>query len=277
MEPAFKRALKELIHYLDVTACVMKMAVMTVIEYPSNIAGLLISNPLQFIMGFAIIKFVVESFGQISGWNYGQLAFLYGLSVISHALSMIFFVQGWFMGYYVIEGDFDRYLTRPLGVLYQFFFTNINIFGVTDLIPGILVFIYGCVKCGIRVTPLFILQVLITLAGATLIRGGIYILLGSTSFHTRSAVDFGQYTQEIMDKTTMYPLSMYPESMQFILTYLIPVGWISFYPASVLLGIDSAYNAMLIPLITLAVGILVMLIAGAYFNMGLRKYESAGN
>ena len=277
MEPAFKRALKELIHYLDVTACVMKMAVMTVIEYPSNVAGWLISNPLQFIMGFAIIKFVVESFGQISGWNYGQLAFLYGLSVISHALSMIFFVQGWFMGYYVIEGDFDRYLTRPLGVLYQFFFTNINIFGVTDLIPGILVFIYGCVKCGICVTPLFILQVLITLAGATLIRGGIYILLGSTSFHTRSAVDFGQYTQEIMDKTTMYPLSMYPESMQFILTYLIPVGWISFYPASVLLGIDSAYNAMLIPLITLAVGILVMLIAGAYFNMGLRKYESAGN
>ena len=277
MEPAFKRALKELIHYLDVTACVMKMAVMTVIEYPSNIAGWLISNPLQFIMGFAIIKFVVESFGQISGWNYGQLAFLYGLSVISHALSMIFFVQGWFMGYYVIEGDFDRYLTRPLGVLYQFFFTNINIFGVTDLIPGILVFIYGCVKCGVRVTPLFILHVLITLAGATLIRGGIYILLGSTSFHTRSAVDFGQYTQEIMDKTTMYPLSMYPESMQFILTYLIPVGWISFYPASVLLGIDSAYNAMLIPLITLAVGILVMLIAGAYFNMGLRKYESAGN
>ena len=277
MEPAFKRALKELIHYLDVTACVMKMAVMTVIEYPSNVAGWLISNPLQFIMGFAIIKFVVESFGQISGWNYGQLAFLYGLSVISHALSMIFFVQGWFMGYYVIEGDFDRYLTRPLGVLYQFFFTNINIFGVTDLIPGILVFIYGCVKCGIRVTPLFILHVLITLAGATLIRGGIYILLGSTSFHTRSAVDFGQYTQEIMDKTTMYPLSMYPESMQFILTYLIPVGWISFYPASVLLGIDSAYNAMLIPLITLAVGILVMLIAGAYFNMGLRKYESAGN
>jgi ABC-2 type transport system permease protein len=119
--------------------------------------------------------------------------------------------------------------------------------------------------------------VIIILTGATLIRGGIYILLGSTSFHTRSAVDFGQYTQEIMDKTTMYPLSMYPESMQFILTYLIPVGWISFYPVSALLGIDSACNRMLVPFITLAVGILVMLIAGAYFSMGLKKYESAGN
>jgi ABC-2 type transport system permease protein len=271
------RFFKELGHYLDVTVHVIKMAFMTIIEYPSNIAGWLISNPLQFIMGFAIIKFVVESFGQINGWTYGQLAFLYGLSVISHALSMIFFVQGWFMGYFVIEGEFDRYLTRPLGVLYQFFFTNINIFGITDLIPGILVFIYGCVKCHVVVSPLFVIQVIIMLVGATFIRGGIYILLGSTSFHTRSAVDFGQYTQEIMDKTTMYPLSMYPESMQFILTYLIPIGWVSFYPVSSLLGVEAKFSGLVIPFVTLAVGFIVMLIAGAYFNFGLRKYESAGN
>ena len=273
-----KKAFSELCHYMDVTWHVIKMAMMTIIEYPSNIAGWLISNPLQFIVGFAIIKFVVESFGEINGWSYGQLAFLYGISVISHALSMIFFVQGWFMGYYVLYGEFDRYLTRPLGVLYQFFFTNINVFGVTDLIPGILVFIYGCVKCDVKISLLFCIQVIVMLIGATLIRGGLYIFLGSTSFYTRSIVDFGQYTQEIMDKTTMYPLSMYPESMQFILTYLIPAAWVSFYPVSSLLGISgSAYNGMLVPFITLFVGLVVMALSGAYFTMGLKKYESAGN
>jgi ABC-2 type transport system permease protein len=261
-----------------VTAQVIRMAFLTVIEYPANIAGWMISNPLQFLMGFAIIRFVVESFGEINGWNYGQLAVLYGISVISHALSMIFFVQGWFMGYYVMEGDFDRYLTRPLGVLYQFFFTNINIFGITDLIPGILVFVYGCRKCGLQITCFFVIQVIVLLIGAALIRGGIYLLLGSTSFHTRSAVDFGQYTQEIMDKTTMYPISMYPETMQFILTYLIPIGWVSFYPVSGLLGIENGvYNGIFVSLITLAAGILVMVVAGAYFTAGLKKYESAGN
>ena len=273
-----RKRLRELGHYIDVTIHVIKMAFMTIIEYPSNIAGWLISNPLQFIMGFAIIKFVVESFGEINGWNYGQLAFLYGLSVISHALSMVVFVQGWLMGYFVLEGEFDRYLTRPLSVLYQFFFTNINIFGVTDLIPGILVFVYGCVKCGIRVSFFFLLQVFVMLIGAALIRGGIYILLGSTSFHTRSAVDFGQYTQEIMDKTTRYPISMYPECMQFILTFLIPVGWVSFYPASGLLGIEDRFcSGLFLPFVTLMVGIVVMLLAGVYFHAGLKKYESAGN
>ena len=264
--------------YISVTFCSIRLAFLGIVEYPSSIAGWLISNPIQFVLGFATIRFAVAEFGQINGWNYGQLAMLYGLSVISHALSMIFFVQGWFMGYYVLEGAFDRYLTRPLGVLYQFFFTNINVFGITDLIPGICVFVYGCFKTGF--TPGFsnITSIVVMLIGATLIRGGIYILLGTTSFWTRSANDFGQYTQEIFDKTTQYPISMYPESLQFLLTYLIPIGWVSFYPVSGLLGISTTpQTGASGPWITLLVGLAVIGVAGIVFKLGLSKYESAGN
>lgn len=265
-------------HYLSVTIYSIKMALLTIVEYPSNILGWLLSNPIQFLLGFAAIRFAVEQFGEINGWNYGQLAFLYGISVISHALSMIFFVQGWFMGFYVIEGEFDRFLTRPMSVLYQFFFTNINVFGLTDLIPGILVFLYGCAKTDFPFTFSNAVGILVMLTGAVLIRGGIYILLGSTSFWTKSANDFGQFTQEIFDKTTMYPLSMYPESLQLILTFLIPIGWVSFYPASELMGIESTFSTGGLGVwITLGVGIAAMMIAGLVFRAGLKQYESAGN
>ncbi len=267
-----------LAHYLSVTMYSIKMALLTIVEYPSNILGWLLSNPIQFLLGFAAIRFAVEQFGEINGWNYGQLAFLYGISVISHALSMIFFVQGWFMGFYVIEGEFDRFLTRPMSVLYQFFFTNINVFGLTDLIPGILVFLYGCVKTDFPFTFSNIVGILVMLVGAVLIRGGIYLLLGSTSFWTKSANDFGQFTQEIFDKTTMYPLTMYPESLQLILTFLIPIGWVSFYPASELMGIENTFSTGGMGVwITLCVGITTMTIAGFVFRTGLKQYESAGN
>ena len=270
--------IKTLTHYFEVTFACIRMAILTIVEYPSSIAGWLLSNPLQFIVGFATIQFVVQEFGEINGWSYGQLAFLYGLSVISHALSMIFFIQGWFMGYYVLEGEFDRYLTRPLGVLYQFFFTQINIFGITDLLPGIVVFLYGCHKVGFAWSLQNILCILALLIGATLIRGGIYILIGTTSFFTRSANDFGQYTQEIFDKTTMYPLSMYPESLQFLLTYLIPIGWVSFYPVSSMLGVDNGLTGFPGAIgLTFVIGIAVIVMAGIFFNYGLKKYESAGN
>ena len=275
---SIKKTYSTLAHYLSVTIYSIKMALLTIVEYPSNILGWLLSNPIQFLLGFAAIRFAVEQFGEINGWNYGQLAFLYGISVISHALSMIFFVQGWFMGFYVIEGEFDRFLTRPMSVLYQFFFTNINVFGLTDLIPGILVFLYGCVKTDFPFTVTNVVGILVMLTGAVLIRGGIYILLGSTSFWTKSANDFGQFTQEIFDKTTMYPLSMYPESLQLILTFLIPIGWVSFYPASELMGIESTFSTGGMGVwITLGVGIAAMMIAGLVFRAGLKQYESAGH
>ena len=106
--------MEQIKYYADVTVYQMRQALLVLFEYPANFIGWLLSNPLQFVMGFATLKFVVQEFGTINGWNYGQLACLYGIAVMSHALSMIFFVQGWFMGYYVIEGEFDRFLLRPL-------------------------------------------------------------------------------------------------------------------------------------------------------------------
>lgn len=265
-------------HYSRVSLEYLKISVLTMLEYPANIIGWLLSNPIQFIVGFATIQFVVKEFGTINGWGYGELAFLYGLSVISHALSMIFFVRGWFMGYFVIEGDFDRFLLRPMSVLYQFFFTEFNLIGITDLIPGILVFVYGCIQIQFKWSLHNILFIAVLLVGATLIRGGIYLMMGSISFWSKSVVDFGGYSQELFDKTTMYPLSMYPESLQFILTYLIPIGWVSFYPVAELVGIDNGHFALQGGAwITLAVGVLVFIVASLVFKTGLKKYESAGN
>lgn len=77
-------------YYIDVSLYHVKLAVLTMLEYPANFVGWLLSNPIQFILGFATIKFVVARFGTINGWDYGHLAFLYGIAVISHAFSMIF-------------------------------------------------------------------------------------------------------------------------------------------------------------------------------------------
>ena len=270
--------MRTLRHYTRVTYENIKISILTMFEYPTQMIGWLLSNPIQFVIGFATIKFVVSEFGTINGWGYEQLAFLYGISVISHALSMIFFVQGWFMGYFVVEGDFDRFMLRPMSVLYQFFFTTFNVIGITDLIPGICIFVYGCIKVNFQWSLITVFEILALLIGATLIRGGIYIAMGTCTFWTKSTNDFGGLSQEFFDKTTMYPLSMYPEALQFILTYIIPIGWVSFYPVSELLGIDNGrfgFGGMV--WITLGAGIVVFMLCSAFFKYGLRNYESAGH
>ncbi len=265
-------------YYLSVSKAYFRVAILQAVEYRMGLLGWLLSNPIQFIVGFATIKFVVAEFGTVAGWGYGQLAFLYGLSVISHALNVIFFIQSWDLGWYIVEGDFDRYMLRPLNVLYQFYFTGFNPVGITDLIPGICVFTYGCLQIDFAWSIKNVIYILSMLVGATLIRGAIYLIIGSTAFWTKSLTPFSKYTQELFDKSTMYPLTIYPESFQFILTYLIPIGWVSFYPVSELLGMPNGrFSGSGAIWGTLAVGLLVFVIAAIVFRQGLKQYESAGN
>ena len=264
--------------YGSVSIAYLRMSLLTMLEYPANIMGWLLSNPIQFIVGFATIRFVVVEFGTIAGWGYGELAFLYGISVISHALNVIFFIQSWHMGYYVIYGDFDRYMLRPMNILYQFYFTGFNPIGLTDLIPGICVFTYGCIQIGFEWSVGNVMNIILLLIGATLIRGAVYLIIGCTSLWTKSVNSFSGYTQELFDKTTMYPLSMYPESFQFVLTYLLPIGWVSFYPAANLLGVPSGKFILNGPVwVTLVVGLIMFSIAAIIFYRGMKRYESAGS
>lgn len=263
---------------MSVSLAYLKMSVLSLLEYPAGVLGYLIANPIQFIVGFATIKFVVAEFGTIAGWGYGELAVLYGMSVVSHALFVIFFIRTWYIGYFAIDGEFDRYMLRPMSVLYQFLFTEFNPIGLTDLIPGLCVLIYGFIQVDFEWSIKNVISILIILIGATLIRCSVYLIFGCSAFWTRSKNSFDGYIQDFMNKTTIYPLTMFPESFQFVLTFLLPVGWISFYPVSELLGVSNErFIGSGMVWATLAVGILMFAISSWIFNRGLKRYESAGN
>lgn len=267
-----------MMYYGSVGIRYLKMSILSGLEYPANLIGWLIANPFQFIIGFATIRFVVEQFGTLKGWAYEELAFLYGMSVLSHGLSIILFVQSWYLGYLAMDGELDRFLLRPLNTLFQFLFMEFNLIGVADLIPGIIVFAYGCVSVQFQWSLSLILGVAMTVLGATLIRGSIWMLCGSTVFWTKNVGRFNVLTMELYDRTSLYPLSIYPRGIQCIFTFIIPLGWITYYPVSEFMGKNQGFFLPQgMPLVSLLIGILLFMAACLVFNAGMGKYESAGN
>ena len=82
----------------------------------------------------------------------------------------------------------------------------------------------------------------------------------------------------MFDKTSQYPISIYPKALQMVLTYLIPLGWVSYYPAAELLGKETelfAWNGAV--WMTLSIGLAIFALAAFVFNQGMKQYESAGN
>lgn len=270
--------LQKIKHYGSVAWKIAKMSIQEDIEYPLGLLGWVVANVFQFVVGFAMIKFVIAEFGDLNGWHFGEIAFMYGLGIISHSISILLFVQTWGMGWHIINGAFDRFMVRPMSVLFQFLFMYVNLIGVADAVPGLMIFAYGCVQVNFQWSLANLLSVLVTIFGATLIRGGIYMIFGCTCFWTNSPNQFVPLCQQMFDKTTMYPLSMYPRVLQGVFTFLLPLGFISYYPASDLL---DKVGRFVFPggaaLFTLGSGVIVYLIACLLFKLGLRRYESAGN
>ena len=70
-----------------------------------------------------------------------------------------------------------------------------------------------------------------------------------------------------------YPISIYPKIIGFILTWIFPYAFASFYPADYFLHMQYGILSVLTPVIA----ILLWIIALRVWKWGLKNYESTGS
>lgn len=265
-------------HYMSVAIYFSKLAVQRQLEYPLFLVSWLIMVPLQWLAGIWMLKLLVYRFHALQGWDYPKLAFLYGLSILSHGLMVILFIRTWHMDSMVVHGDFDRMLLRPLNVFFQLAVNYINLIGVFDIIPGIIIFAYGCKSVHFSFDFQNTILLILVVAGGLLIRTAFYIFTGTISFWTKRSYPLVSMGQMLMLYGTTYPLSIYPYIIQVLLTFVLPIGFISFYPACEFLGMSGSFVfPVKQSLLAIIVGIVFFKASQIFFKIGLKNYESSGS
>jgi len=270
--------LKRTRYYTGMAITYLKMSIQSTIEYPAYLVGWFLCNPLQFSMGVIMVYVVTSQFQPLAGWGFEQLLFMYGIGIISHGFSIVLFIQTWYLQYSVTEGSLDRMLLRPQSVIFQFIFSDFNFIGFSDLLPGIVIFIYSCIALPFPFTPGNIIGLIVVIAGSTLLRGGLFTLSGSVSFWVHRTGDLWEILHHMFEYSSRYPITIYPRTIQNIFTFLIPLGFLAFYPASEFLGMEHGF---VLPgnliIWTFIAGLSVYLLGLLVFKLGLRRYESAGS
>ncbi len=273
--------LEKVKHYLDVLIFSAILAIKRGMEYISYTFCWLLMIPLEIFSGVYVLKVILDRVGTLNGWSFGQVAFLYGLGVFSHGFQDLFFIQTRHIENHVIQGRFDRFLVRPLGVFFQFCTGTVNFCGFYDLIPGIIIFAYGCKQVDFQWSIQNIFLLILVIIGGTMIQAAIYTLTGSIAFWTKKSAVFVKVNLELFDKTTQWPMAIYPNWFIRIFSFLIPMGFVSFYPGCGFLGISSGVSFPLpleMAIWTPVVGLLWFILARKVFYLGLeKKYESAGS
>ncbi|QYR21923.1 ABC-2 family transporter protein [Paenibacillus sp. sptzw28] len=265
-------------HYYSVAACFARLAIQRQLEYPLFLFSWLLMIPIQYFSGIWMLKIIVDRFQPLDGWGFPELSFIYGLALLSHGIMVVLFINTWHMDHMVINGAFDRLLLRPMNVFFQLVASYFNFIGLIDLIPGTIIFLYGCHLVGFEWSAANIVKLILVIIGGVLIRASLFIILGTIAFWTKRNASMVGFALAMLERATMYPLGIYPYLIQVLFTFLIPIGFISFYPSAEFLHKANGFQLPSnLAIWTPVIGIVCFLLSQQVFKFGLKNYESSGS
>ena len=224
--------------------------------------------------GMAVVFLIFSRVPRIAGWSFTQILFLYGFSLLPLSLfNTISINLYYFSDSYIVMGKFDQVLLRPVNSLFQVMFEKFRLEALGDMLLGLFIILSCARALGLTLGVgewLFI--ALATICGCA-IYTSVFLSLTCVSFWMEDRVGVVPPVYNML-AFGRYPLDIYGQFIRFLLSWVVPFGFASFYPSAYLLGKDAyrayAYVLPLVAAVFLAASL-------AVWSRGVRNYTSTGS
>lgn len=259
--------------YLDLFFQYTGQYLKTKFQYRANFFLSFVSDLMAQAVNLIFIILVFNHTSLIEGWNRNEIVFIYGFFLVPFALFVSFFNIWDFNDRYIVKGEFDRILTRPIHSLFQVVLEKMELESLLGAITGFIIMVYAGSNLGLSLTwydpILFILMAL----GGMLVYAGIFIILASIGFWSDARTSIMPLMYNI-GNYGRYPINIYHPIIRFVLTWVLPFAFVGVYPAAYFLRRSEWY---LYSFFTPVMGLIVFIVAVCIWNIGVKKYRGAGN
>jgi ABC-2 type transport system permease protein len=236
------------------------------------------STILAFIvnmMDFALIAIILRKFGSIKGWSLYEIGYLFAVLMLSKAIYRTLANDVHHLEKYLISGDLDQLLTRPVPILLALMSQNFRIM-LGEYIQGscILAVCLGAMlrtgQIGLWSIPQTIAVILI----GAVIAFAIGLATSTCGFWITRTSELSNLTEDAARFAVQYPLDIYPAWFRTILLTVIPMGVANYIPA--LYVLRHEYGLWLLGAIAAFAG-LFLWAAMRFWSFGLSRYQSTGH
>lgn len=241
------------------------------LDFLIGIVAIFLTNVTTIIFFWVVFQHIPT----LNGWSFAQLLFMFGFVAFTTGIWHVFLTgcSPWSMDRLVRRGELDRHMLRPLNTLALIMMRNIDEDGFGDMAAGIMLLLYSSSVLGIVWTSQLILAFVALAAGSVLVMFSITLLISSAAFWvTRIGSLMEMFWSAI--RFAEYPMDIYSATLVWILTYIFPLGFISFYPSQFFF---QKAQWMSFAYVTPLVGILLLGVAYASWRYGLKNYSSVGH
>jgi ABC-2 type transport system permease protein len=247
-----------------------KTIVQSKVDFLMGLFGFLLTQ----IMGIVFLYLVFAQIPDLQGWTLDQLIFIYGFAQIPRGIDHLFTDNLWMLSYWlVIDGDFDRYMLRPMNLFFQVISEKLQPDALGELLIGIILVGMSLGKGILTVDAVHIVLFFVSVLAGALIYTSIKLFFSSLAFWVKQSGPFLQVAYEMAD-FAKYPTEIYGKVVRLLITWVIPFAFVAYLPASYFLVGRSPLHTIGVECV---IAVVFWIVAYRLFLYGTTKYESAGN
>jgi ABC-2 type transport system permease protein len=223
--------------------------------------------------GLLSVYVVMQQIPSLRGWAFDEILLTYGLLLVSRSLNHMFADNLWTLGReYIRTGGFDRFMVRPINPLFHLLADRFCQDGLGYFIVGLLLIGRSITTLGIPLTPFLLCYLVLSAVCGGLIFFALNLITATSAFWLMDSIPV---TRVVFDNNEFakYPIAIYPQFVRFLLTWLIPYAFASFYPATLVLGRDLGVLTWLGPV----VAVVLTVVAYRVWLFGLNHYKGTGS
>ena len=245
----------------------------SMMEYKKSFFLTLIGQFFVSFHAFLGMYFMFQRFNQVKGFTYKECLFCFSIVLMAFSLAEIFFRA--FDRFHIIigNGQFDRMLVRPRGLVFQVLASQFELTRFGRLLQAIVLFVYVLITGDISWSMLRIITVILMIVGGIVVFSGIFMLYAGLCFFTLEGLEFLNIITDGAREYGKYPVSVYGRFVLKFSTYIVPFALFQYYPFLYIIGKNTNSFYCLLPL----VGTLFIVPCYIVWRIGVRKYVSTGS
>ncbi|NOU97982.1 hypothetical protein GC093_32855 [Paenibacillus sp. LMG 31456] len=230
-----------------------------------------IINAMQFLL----ISLILWKFGSLKGWSLYEIGYLYATIMLSKAIYRSTANDVHHLEKYLVSGDLDQLLIRPIPLLLALMSQNFRIMA-GEFIQGLIILIL-CLKSLMQAGQIdwwALPQTAAIIATGAVILFAIGLGTATVGFWITRVSDLQNVTEDASHTAVQYPMDLYPMWLRGILLTIIPVGMANYIPALYVLRHD--FGPWLLPA-TSAFALLFLWAMLRFWKLGISRYQSTGS
>ncbi|MBR1376764.1 MAG: ABC-2 family transporter protein [Bacilli bacterium] len=251
----------------------LSMHLKSELQYKMSFILSFISQFFTFFGYYFTILCLFNKFSNIKGFTVYEVLLTFSIVTFGCSFCEVFFRGMDQFDKLIVEGNFDRLLLRPRNIILQVFGEEINYVKLSRVLQSLVILVIALLNLNVEWNIYKVLTLLLMMLGSITLFLSLFTIAATYCFITVKGLEIRHVLTDGGKHLAQYPIGIFRKGFVLVLTYIVPFGFVNYYPLLYILGRVEKKVYIFSPITT----ILYLIVSLLLFYKGVKKYSSVGS